>query len=360
MRLCKQWGIACPPKSLRSKQETNHRSLLLNMEQAQSIREAQRSFMKTRYLSLSPFIPWQHIPRPVNWAEVFGRDAPLEIEIGFGNGDFLAQRAQECPETNFVGLELEWSSVQRALRRLYQVDSRNVRLLQIDARVALERLMQPRSVATIYTLFPCPWPKERHVKHRIFSHTFLKLLNSRLQLGGTAQLVTDHQAYMEWVLEQVAGTGFDAQSTPIPPTYRTKYEQKWLDKGQEEFYDVRLRKQQDQPIPLIEDVSLQTHRLDHFDPTAFELVHERGPISVACKEFLFDPERQRGMVWVFAIEESLTQNFWIEIAYYNRLWHIRPARGCSVIPTQSVQRALDVVRDAAQRTLNPQPNGTPA
>ncbi len=315
--------------------------------------EAQTQSMKTRYLSLAPLIAWQHISRPLNWTEVFGRDARLEIEIGFGNGEFLVQRAQTYPQVNFVGLELEWSSVQRALRRLSQADIGNVRLIQIDARIALERLVQPQSVAHIYTLFPCPWPKERHVKHRIFGHPFLKLLNSRLQPGGTAQLVTDHPPYMAWVLEQVKGTGFDAQCTPIPPTYRTKYEQKWLDKGQEEFYDVQLRKQRDQPIPLIEDVSLQTHRLDHFEPAAFQLVHERGPVSVECKEFLFDPMRQRGMVWVFAIEEHLTQNFWIEIAYYNRLWHIRPARGCSVIPTLSVQRALDVVRDAARRTLNP-------
>ncbi len=320
--------------------------------------EVQTQFMKTRYLSLAPFIPWQQVSRPVNWADIFGRNSRLEIEIGFGNGDFLAQRAQEYPETNFVGLELEWSSVQRALRRINQAGISNVRLLQIDARIALERLIQPQTVAHIYTLFPCPWPKERHIKHRIFGHGFLKLLNSRLKSRGTAQLVTDHHPYMEWVLEQVAGTGFDAQCIPIPPTYRTKYEQKWLDKGQEEFYDVQLRKQQDQPIPLIEEVSLQTHRLNHFEPMAFQLIHERGPISVECKEFLYDPQRQRGMVWVFAIEESLTQNFWIEIAYYNHLWHIRPARGCSVIPTLSVQRALDVVRDAAMHTLNSQSAGT--
>jgi tRNA (guanine-N7-)-methyltransferase len=313
--------------------------------------------MKIRYFSLAPFIAWQQLSRPVNWAGIFGRSARLEIEIGFGNGEFLAQRAQAHPQTNFVGLELEWVSVQRALRRLNQAGISNVRLLQIDARIALERLVQPQSVAHIYTLFPCPWPKERHVKHRLFGHAFLQLLNSRLQPGGSAHLVTDHHPYMEWILEQTTGTGFDVQCAPIPPTYRTKYEQKWLDKGQEEFYDVKLYKQQDQPIPLIEDISLQTHRLDHFDPEAFPLVHERGPISVECKEFLFDPKRQRGMVWVFAIEESLTQNFWIEIVYYNRLWHIRPARGCSVIPTMSVQRALDMVRDAAQRTLHPPPAG---
>ena len=309
--------------------------------------------MQTRYLSLAPFIAWQDMARPVDWAAVFGRQARLEIEIGFGNGDFLTQRAQEHPDTDFIGLELEWASVQRALRRLHRAGLRNVRLLQIDARIALERLVSPQSAARIYTLFPCPWPKERHAKHRIFGHVFLKLLNSRLQPGGAAQLVTDHQPYADWVLEQAADTGFETQCAPIPPTYRTKYEQKWLDNGQEEFYDVRFRKQRHQPIPLLEDAVLQTHRIERFDPAAFQLFKERGPVSVECKDFLYDPERQRGMVWVFAIEEGLTQNFWIEIAYYNHLWHIRPARGCSVIPTLSVQRALDLVRDAAQPSHQP-------
>lgn len=301
---------------------------------------------------------WQQISRPADWAEIFGREARLEIEIGFGNGEFLVQRAQAQPLTNFVGMELEWASVQRALRRLAQIGLTNVRLLQVDARIALERLMASRTVAHIYTLFPCPWPKERHVKHRIFGHTFLKLLNSRLQPEGTAQLVTDHRPYMEWILEQVDGTRFDVRCKPIPPTYRTKYEQKWLDKGQEEFYDIQLRKQHDQPIPHIEDVALQTHRLDHFEALNFELISERGAISVEFKEFLFDPARQRGMVWVFAIEESLTQNFWIEIAHHEHRWYIRPARGCSVIPTASVQRALDLVRDAAQRSAQHQPAGS--
>ncbi len=313
--------------------------------------------MKTRYLSLTPFMAWQQVPRPADWAEVFGRKAQLEIEIGFGNGEFIVQRAQANPLTNFVGMELEWASVQRALRRIEQTRLTNVRLLQVDARIALQRLIQPQSVARIYTLFPCPWPKERHVKHRIFGHEFLKLLNSRLQLEGTAQLVTDHQPYMEWILEQANGTGFDVRCEPIPPTYRTKYEQKWLDKGQEEFYDIQLLKQYDQLIPLIEDVALQTHRLDHFEASNFDPISERGLISVEFKEFLFDPERQRGMVWVFAIEDGLTQNFWIEIAYHDHRWYIRPSRGCSVIPTTSVQRALDLVRDAARRSAHHQPAG---
>ena len=138
--------------------------------------------MKARYLSLQPLLLWQHGARPIDWAQQFGRQAPIEVEIGFGNGEFLVREAQVHPELNFVGIEQEWASAQRALRRLAQVKILNVRVLLVDARIALERLFLPQTVQRVYALFPCPWPKERHVKHRLFAQTFLTLLNSRLEV----------------------------------------------------------------------------------------------------------------------------------------------------------------------------------
>ncbi|MDH3599918.1 MAG: tRNA (guanosine(46)-N7)-methyltransferase TrmB, partial [Candidatus Tectomicrobia bacterium] len=311
------------------------------------------SLMKARYLSLAPFIHWQHTPRPIPWAERFGRDAPLQIEIGFGNGEFLVRQAQTHPDQNFVGIEVEWQSLQRCLRKTAQAGLTNVRLLQIDARVALERLFLPQSVHRAYALFPCPWPKERHAKFRLFSHGFLRLLNSRLTPHSEAQLVTDHRPYMEWVLEQAPGTGFEVQCDPIPPSFSTKYERKWRDQGQQQFYQLQFTNVQSQPLPLIEDIVLQTHRVDHFDPDRFQPVNELGLMTIKFRDFIYDPVRQRGMVWVLAVEDGLMQEFWIEMTCENEnRWHIRPARGCPTVPTMSVQRALDLVRDAA---LQPAP-----
>ena len=146
--------------------------------------------VKARYLSFKPFLPWRNVERPVDWRAQFGSQAPLEVEIGFGNGEFLVRRAQERPERHFVGIELEWASVQRALRRLAQAQATNVRLLLVDAHLALQRLFPPLALQRVYSLFPCPWPKERHAKHRLFSHTFLTLLNSRLQPDGEVLVVT--------------------------------------------------------------------------------------------------------------------------------------------------------------------------
>ena len=67
--------------------------------------------MKAHYLSLQPLLLWQRVVRPIDWAQQFGRQAPVKVEIGFGNGEFLVREAQEHPEHNFVGIEQEWASV---------------------------------------------------------------------------------------------------------------------------------------------------------------------------------------------------------------------------------------------------------
>jgi tRNA (guanine-N7-)-methyltransferase len=288
--------------------------------------------------------------RPIAWAQQFARQAPLQVEIGFGNGEFLVRTAQEHPEWNFVGLEPEWASVQRGLRRIARAQVANVRLVLVDARTALERLFGAQSIHRVCALFPCPWPKERHAKHRLLSHELLILLNNRLESTGTVQMVTDQKAYLDWVLTQLPDTGFHAQWESVPPRFSTKYERKWSETGQQEFYDLRLCKVTHMASPQREDVTVQTHRIAHFEPTALQLGHAHGAIAVACKEFLYDPQRRKGLVWVFVTEDGLTQDFWIEIAGSDRGWVIRPARGCSIVPTLGVQSALDLVRDMAQQT----------
>jgi len=304
--------------------------------------------MKPRYLSLNSFIPWRQAERPIGWPQRFGRRALLEVEIGFGNGDFLTRRARAHPERDLVGIELEWASVRRALRKVARAGVNNVRLIQADARLALERLFMPQSLHRVYSLFPCPWPKQRHVKYRLFARDFLKLINSRLVEEGELLVVTDHHLYLTWVLEQVPGTGFECCWQPISPRFGTKYECKWRQQGQEQFYELRLIKRAPIEIPLKEDVTLKTYRVDRFDPDRFQPAGERGDIAVEFKEFLYDSERRKGMARVIVAEENLTQHLWIEIAWTKDCWHIRPARGCEIVPTVGLQRALDLVHDAVQ------------
>jgi tRNA (guanine-N7-)-methyltransferase len=304
---------------------------------------------KPRYISLKPFIAWKEKERPINWPFEFGRQAPLEAEIGFGNGEFLVRRAQAHPERNLVGVDLDWESTQRCLRKIAVAGLLNVRLIQADARAALERLFLPQSLGHVYSLFPSPWPKERHARHRLFSHTFLQTLNSRLVTDGEAQVVTDHRPYLDWILEGLPGSGFEAAWKAIPARFDTKYERKWQGEGQGEFFELQLLKRTHQEIALKEDAKLRIHRVTRFDPDRFEPTGTRGEIVVAFHDLLYDPKRQRGMLRAFVAEEGLNQEFWIEIARRENDWRIGPARGCGIVPTVGVQRALDLARDAAER-----------
>lgn len=309
--------------------------------------------MIARYRSLRPLLLWQDMPRPIAWPQAFGREAPLQVEIGFGNGEFLVRSAREQPTRHFVGIEQEWVSVQRALRRIAQAEVHNVRVVLCEARLALERLFVPQSIQHVAVLFPCPWPKERHIRHRLFSTAFLGLLNSRLASDGTVQIVTDQETYVHWVLDQLPDTGFTADWESVPPHFHTKYERKWAETGQQVFYDLRLQKTRSITRPVHEDVPVQTHRIPAFDPTALRLGQYHEAVDVACKEFLYDPQRRKGLVWVFVTEDGLQQDFWVEIAASDAGWVIRPARGCSIVPTLGVQAALDLVRDCAQQTVQP-------
>ncbi|MBI4209509.1 MAG: tRNA (guanosine(46)-N7)-methyltransferase TrmB [Deltaproteobacteria bacterium] len=303
--------------------------------------------MKARYISLQSLLPWPQGRRPIDWKNCFERKASLEVEIGFGNGEHLVRLAQKCPNRNFVGIEASWESVQRALRRTAQARIFNVRLILVDARTAFDRLFKEKSIDRIYALYPCPWPKKRHVKHRLFSNAFLKVLNSRLVKNGEIQIVTDQKPYVEWLKEQIQKTGLQMKWGSAPARFDTKYERKWQTQGQQDFFEIILRKEKHIPIPTKEDISLKTYRLKKFNSERFQPKEVRGKITIQFKEFLYDPQRKKGMIRAVVVEENLLQNLWIEIAPEAKGWRIRPASGCSMIPTLGVQRALDAIYQAA-------------
>ena len=94
---------------------------------------------------------------------------------------------------------------------------------------------------------------------------------------------------------------------------------------------------------------MQARRVDRFDPQnldlppATKLCADHPAITVRCRDFLYDPARRKAMIAVLVAEADLTQDFWIEIVGRGDHWTIRPARGCSVVPTVGVQRAVDLI-----------------
>ncbi|MBI4309210.1 MAG: hypothetical protein HY591_02650 [Candidatus Omnitrophica bacterium] len=303
------------------------------------------------YISLKPFLDHQVLPRPTPWPQVFGNDRPVEVEIGFGNGEYLARLAQENPLVNYIGFEEYCERISRALRKLSRVAADNVRVMRLDVRPGFMYLFAPRAIRFIHCLFPPPWPKKSDAKHRLWTRGFLRLANNRLADNGAMRIVTDHEPYAEWIEEQVSGSGFDLKRARIPARYGTKFERKWVEGGQKEFDAIVLTKKEHIHVARKEDSPLNHYTIAQFDPDNFQMENfSAGGIAVVFKDFLYDPRRQTAQAHVLVYDEHLLQNVRIVIFKSGDEWRVHLARGSMLMPTPGIARALECVRDAAMKT----------
>jgi tRNA (guanine-N7-)-methyltransferase len=134
-------------------------------------------------------------------AGAFGRDAPLILEIGFGNGESLAQMALAAPEKDFVGIEVHRPGVGHLLLKIDELGLRNVRVYCADAVDILRGQIAENSLDGAQVFFPDPWHKKRHHKRRLINPGFVALLADRLKPGGVLHCATDWEPYAEQMLE---------------------------------------------------------------------------------------------------------------------------------------------------------------
>lgn len=141
--------------------------------------------------------------------QVFSNTAPVIFEIGFGNGDSLAEMARARPQANFIGVEVHTPGVGRLLHHVQQDHLTNIRVFREDAVEILHDCIPDHSLDCVQLFFPDPWHKKRHHKRRIVQPEFAQLLRSKLVLGGTFHMATDWQNYAEHMLEVMdAAEGF--------------------------------------------------------------------------------------------------------------------------------------------------------
>ncbi|WP_240641450.1 tRNA (guanosine(46)-N7)-methyltransferase TrmB [Nocardioides ferulae] len=141
-------------------------------------------------------VPEEAMDRPgFSWPEVFGREAPLVVEIGSGVGEATAALAAGHPDLDVVAFEVWRPGVAETLGRLADAGAENVRLCSVDAVWSLEHLFAAGSVAELWTFFPDPWHKARHHKRRLVGPRFAALAASRLAPGAAWRLATDWEQY---------------------------------------------------------------------------------------------------------------------------------------------------------------------
>jgi tRNA (guanine-N7-)-methyltransferase len=138
---------------------------------------------------------------PLDAAAIFGRQAPLAVEIGFGNGDHLLASAQARPHTDFLGIEVHRPGVGRVLQQAERLGLSNLRVLCADAVEVLRDSLPQGGVDEVVIFFPDPWPKTRHHKRRLIQPAFAALLARVLRAGGRLRLATDWADYARQMLE---------------------------------------------------------------------------------------------------------------------------------------------------------------
>jgi tRNA (guanine-N7-)-methyltransferase len=172
----------------------------------------------------------------LSFHEIFNREAPTILEIGFGMGEPTIDIAKTFPEKNFIAVDVHGPGIGNILKLIDQENLTNVRVIRHDAVEVFQFLIPPQSLAGVHVFFPDPWPKARHHKRRLIQPSFINNLVNYIEKGGYIHLATDWQDYADQMLEvlsqcpQLKNTtsGFAAR-----PNYRplTKFENRGLKLG---------------------------------------------------------------------------------------------------------------------------------
>jgi tRNA (guanine-N7-)-methyltransferase len=175
---------------------------------------------------------------PLEWAEIFGREAPTDVEIGSGKGKFLCELAARRPDRNLLAVERSPKYHRLCCERAARRGLGNVRVLCTTGEDLLFRLLAETSVSELFVLFPDPWPKKRHHKRRLIRAEVVAAMARVLRPGSRLLVKSDHAAYAEVIAEVLAAAGGLA---PVDPAAAfadlplTGFEQKYAIEGREIF-----------------------------------------------------------------------------------------------------------------------------
>ena len=177
---------------------------------------------------------------PFDGDRIFGRSAPLVIEIGSGMGESTAAMALARPDINLMAIEVYKPGVAQTFHHLARAGVNNVRVMRGDGVQILTELLAPGSLAEAWLFFPDPWPKTKHLKRRLVTPSFTELVASRLRKGGTFRLATDWAPYAEQMLAVGSTTKglrnvYPGWATRPDFRPRTRFERRGLAAGREIF-----------------------------------------------------------------------------------------------------------------------------
>ena len=172
------------------------------------------------------------------WADIFGNDHPIHIEVGMGKGGFITDLAIANPNINYIGIEKYSSVLVRAIEKRKELDISNLIFIRMDAEKICD-VFAKDEISKIYLNFSDPWPKDRHAKRRLTSKEFFKRYNDILIPSGVVEFKTDNNMLFDFSLESIPEAGWeiteytrDLHNSPMNEgNIMTEYEEKFSSMG---------------------------------------------------------------------------------------------------------------------------------
>ncbi|HIQ48230.1 MAG TPA: tRNA (guanosine(46)-N7)-methyltransferase TrmB [Aquifex aeolicus] len=294
---------------------------------------------------MSCYINYKRVKKPLNIPN-------LEVEIGFGRGDFIVKLANENPEKNFFGIELSQISVEKLMKRVKKENLKNIYCTRIDAYWGFFLLFKDNYIENIYMNYPDPWFKKKHHKRRLTTPERLYIFTKKLKLRGEIRIRSDNYEFIEFTKESAEGLecfeieeGILDIKEPI-----TKYESKWLSMGRT-LHKLILRKVKEPkfiPHPTLEEVAevfpvkvkAKELRIKDLENKEFKLDEE-----VYFKTFKIWQREGSYLVESLLSEKGYFQKFFIQIKKKDNDYVIDISPYSEVLRTKNLQKSINKVAE---------------
>ncbi len=192
---------------------------------------------------------WKDEDLPLDWCRLMGA-GPLNVEVGFGEGEFLLAMASRSPDMRYVGIERFAEGHRKLVKRALSDDLRNVLTVVGDAYIILNLTFENASLRSVTVNFPDPWPKARHARRRLYTEEFFRIAARKLEPGGTLYLATDDRPYAEQAFDSLCRVPDLVSTHPgrpwldtSPYPVQTRYETRWIGEGRPLHYFVYRRRE---------------------------------------------------------------------------------------------------------------------
>ncbi len=184
-----------------------------------------------------------------DFGNIFGRDAPVHIDIGTGKATFLLSQSLKQPEVNFLGIERASRYYRHAVDRMGRWGVENVRIIRAEVAAFISGYVKDNSVDCFHIYFPDPWPKTKHHKRRLLTRVNIEQMLRCLKSAGTIRIATDHHEYYQQIEQVLGSLANRLEQIPFSPTASavssevvgTNYERKYI-RDKKGIFTIAVRK----------------------------------------------------------------------------------------------------------------------